>query len=133
MARLVYDTFGQPAYIVLLDLDLFVFALVARAILLVPGAGLARREVGVRLLAVGTAFVLAYLVQFKGWRSHMVPTQAIVCIAAAWLFLTVDRETPKRAYAQLVLLLVGLSIVAGPLLRGPYHSDWPSVLAPYLR
>jgi hypothetical protein len=132
MARLVYDTYGQSAYVILLDLDLFAFAFVARAILLVPGPEPARREVGVRLLVVGAAFVLAYLVQFKGWRSHMVPTQAIVCIAAAWLSLTVGRETPKRAYAQLVLLLVGLSVVASPLLRGPYHSDWPSVLAPYL-
>jgi putative flippase GtrA len=132
IARLVYDTFGQSAYVVLLDLELFAFAFVARAILLTPGTEPARREVGVRLLVVGAAFALAYLVQFKGWRSHMVPTQAIVCIAAAWLRLTINGEMPKRAYAQLVLLLVGLSIVAGPLLRGPYHSDWPSVLAPYV-
>lgn len=132
--RLVYAAYQGPVAGVLLVPGFF-----AAAALLILTARLPKgfdRDVAVTLVAVCAAFVVAYLVQFKGWEYQRVPIYSALCLWGAWLavvlFARGNLTHLGDVVARSVLLSMAAAIVALQVLSGPYYNGYAVRLAPHL-
>lgn len=136
MAHLVYGAFGLSHMHILLVPG---FAALLLLGYLLKTAGVVeprdRQIAGILIVAVG-AFVLAYILQFKGWEYQRAPIYSTLCIAVTWVFLILPREhwcdDPVRALSRgLSSMAIGVSTLF-PLALGTYRNEAVQRFAAFL-
>lgn len=87
------------------------------------------RTLPAALLITAAGFLLAYLLQRKGWLYHTVPVTGVLSIAAGVLALQISKQDRVLAIIGGAVLALPLSL---PLLTGQYHNLFRDEIDPVL-
>ncbi|MEL0252125.1 MAG: hypothetical protein VW935_09270 [Novosphingobium sp.] len=87
------------------------------------------RTLPAALLITAAGFLLAYLLQRKGWLYHTVPVTGVLSIAAGVLALQISKQDRVLAIIGGAVLALPLSL---PVLTGPYHNLFRDEIDPVL-
>lgn len=87
------------------------------------------RTLPAALLITAAGFLLAYLVQRKGWLYHTVPVTGALSVAAGAIGLSLTKRNLALAIIGAVVLAFPLSL---PVRTGPYHNPFRDTIDPVL-
>lgn len=118
MVTEVYFAYGRSALAVLVGGKFieFVFLLLFLAAL---SYGKRDNLVLWRFVVWCVAGMLIYLLQFKGWISHLLPFTSAIILTVGWVFVTATRTLVTRV----LLGILALSLVGSHLIQGVYKPN----------
>lgn len=87
------------------------------------------RTLPAALLITAAGFLLAYLIQRKGWLYHTVPVTGVLSIAVGVLVLQLSKQNRMLAIMGAAVLVFPLSL---PVRTGPYHNLFRNEIDPVL-
>lgn len=121
LAKLTYFAFGKSVDQIIFD-PLLLILLPCCLPLLVSSSSVNDRRFAEVLLLASLAFLLMYLIQFKGWNYHAIPYWATVFLLAGWLFVS-GMDSRSWMWGVIPFALVLKVIVIAQIDRGPYLSQ----------
>jgi len=118
MVTEVYFAYGRSALAVLVGGKLIEFVLL---LLFLAALSYTQRDKVVlwRFVVWCVAGMLIYLLQFKGWISHLLPFTSAIILTVGWVATTATRTNVTRV----ILGILALSLVASHLIQGVYKPN----------
>lgn len=118
MVTEVYFAYGRSALAVLVGGKLIEFVLL---LLFLAALSYNQRDKVVlwRFVVWCVAGMLIYLLQFKGWISHLLPFTSAIILTVGWVATTATRTNVTRV----MLGILALSLVASHLIQGVYKPN----------
>lgn len=119
-AKLTYFAFGKSIGQIIFDPLLWIL-LPCCIPLMVRSLPASDRRFAEMLLLASLAFLLMYLIQFKGWNYHAVPYWAAAFLLASWLFVS-SIDSRQWIWGLIPFVLILKLVVIAQVDQGPYLS-----------